>query len=935
MVASSNHEQYSPFPRGVIPFELEGCQSSEEESELHSPFFDQPLADFLPTEPRYQSIAPASILPPDSLIAPPHNSQHFAQSQGFGAHLDEYPKEPPNTAMTYNTSVQLRTQSFTSSAYELAMPHFPSLMNPAFNRYSNSVDAPPSTQITPSTSQFNLSHPSSSTASAPIPRPPLASPLVLDTMEPPKPVAPHGFPDASGAPSSPRPGPTRNVPSGVIACRQCRSRKIRCDSTRPKCQNCLKRGNDCAYDKVPKRRGPDKRPGTRKRSCKKRQSDGSEPNQPKKQRRGDPFDEDTSTRADCKQDEISPMTLPVFVPAHHKVNKPKTDPPAQASSFVVGTPSFPDGYYVKRQPSPSPAKIASTSQHTLKSEVSPELPLSHPFESDLRTPETPSYDDPSPPPADDPIVNYARNSWWDELLDAYAPTREQAFKDISNDLKVLSTSSGHWLTFFNVDWFLPNLMDSRIRAHMQPALVYAYLAMAKFVRSSEIELGVCGRLQALKLRDVAKTHLQESWNKQWIDLGLAEAAMVLALFETSAHPQHNDASADAALLLLDEIIQTLQLTVLDARDHDTLDHSTGVPTVAHGHTLKRCECTAAPADNTSSWSFQPAWDPLWSADEVRAEETRRLCWSALVLVANHTVARAAEQREPLCLFLIESSNFQLLFPGEYHQRGEYGPAAAQSGKDSVWALYCRSMLLWNCTVRFWDERLSTEDRTRVACAAFVETRVVEEALDAHVCNIDTALIYMCREFISNTRLEVTYLTQRLLLDLDVRAKPVWNRRLAEEWLFYQEQVAKRVKNSLLLTRHGAGDRVSTAPVNTTSPTAAHIFLRRPFEIGWFTNQVETCLALWEGDRDLLHALELAKTFLAPTEVLNALWPCAAFHARGKALRVQLSQACANSGIPPPPPSRALHLLPSLAPLPPSSASSSASSSNHMMGSSRS
>lgn len=188
--------------------------------------------------------------------------------------------------------------------------------------------------------------------------------------------------------------------------------------------------------------------------------------------------------------------------------------------------------------------------------------------------------------------------------------------------------------------------------------MYAYLAMAKFVRSSEIELGARGRAQALRLRDVAQAHLQESWNMQWVDLGLAEAALVLALFETSAHPQHDDANADAALVLLDKIIETLQLTVLDARDHDTLDHSTGVPTVAHGHTplKKRCECTTAPADGTSSWSFQPAWDSLWSAEEARAEETRRLCWSALVLVANHTVARAAEQREPLCLFLIDSSN---------------------------------------------------------------------------------------------------------------------------------------------------------------------------------------------------------------------------------------------------------------------------------------
>jgi len=193
------------------------------------------------------------------------------------------------------------------------------------------------------------------------------------------------------------------------------------------------------------------------------------------------------------------------------------------------------------------------------------------------------------------------------------------------------------------------------------------------------------------------------------------------------------------------------------------------------------------------------------------------------------------------------------------------------------------MLLWNGTVRFWDERLTTEERTRIACATFVETRVVEEALDAHTCNIDTSLIYMCREFISNTRLEVTYLTRSILLDLDMREKPVWNRRLAEEWLFYQEQVAKRAKNSLT--------RITEA--------SAQIVLRRPYHVGWFTNQVATCLALWESDRDLLRALELAKTFLAPTEVLISLWPCQTFHLRGKELRAQLSQACAISGIPPP------------------------------------
>jgi len=49
MVASSNYEQYTPFSR-AIPLDPEGFQSSEEESELHSPVFEHTLAAFLPME---------------------------------------------------------------------------------------------------------------------------------------------------------------------------------------------------------------------------------------------------------------------------------------------------------------------------------------------------------------------------------------------------------------------------------------------------------------------------------------------------------------------------------------------------------------------------------------------------------------------------------------------------------------------------------------------------------------------------------------------------------------------------------------------------------------------------------------------------------------------------------------------------------------------
>src|SRR6267154_1713174 len=132
-------------------------------------------------------------------------------------------------------------------------------------------------------------------------------------------------------------------PGGVFTSR---SRKIRCDSTRPNCQNCIKRGNECIYDKVPKRRGPNKGPCTRKRSCKKRQSDGSDP-QPKKKQRADPVDQGTPTHAGYNQYEISPVAVPVFGSEQHKSGKVDIEPPTASSSLADATASYHETYYVK------------------------------------------------------------------------------------------------------------------------------------------------------------------------------------------------------------------------------------------------------------------------------------------------------------------------------------------------------------------------------------------------------------------------------------------------------------------------------------------------------------------------------------------------------------------------------------------------------------
>lgn len=47
-------------------------------------------------------------------------------------------------------------------------------------------------------------------------------------------------------------------------------RKVRCDSARPLCRNCVRRSDACQYDVAPKRRGPDRQPGIRQRLYKKK-----------------------------------------------------------------------------------------------------------------------------------------------------------------------------------------------------------------------------------------------------------------------------------------------------------------------------------------------------------------------------------------------------------------------------------------------------------------------------------------------------------------------------------------------------------------------------------------------------------------------------------------------------------------------------------------
>ncbi|KAI0058726.1 hypothetical protein BV25DRAFT_1810152 [Artomyces pyxidatus] len=839
MVASTNNELYTPFPRGITL--EEGFQSSEEGSDLHSPVFEQSFSHFA-SESRYPI---ATDSPPHAagLITSTFASPYYMSGSTHST-TDPHAstsRDLPSLALTLSQPAPY-PQSFTSSTHVIDPTNrvYPSLTHTGQTPFARPIDMMVPDQAV-------------SLPQIPMPQPALGDPYSptagTAAQDPPVASSSTARPVASNTTSRAR--TSRNISNQVIACRQCRSRKIRCDSTRPECNNCLRRSNECIYDVVPKRRGPDKRPGTRQRSCKKRPTDGSEP-QPRKKRKTDPVDDSASPTTSFKDDASSPP-----VPLHAPLQV-KADPDfsalhalSQSSSALTETTS---SYRVVDAGLLRKVRCL-VHRESFSDSLSPSIPAV-------------------------PSTEYTRKVWWDNLLNTYSATREQALHDITTDLNELfdSTTSNYWLTFFRMPSPLPDLRDKDVRSHLQPSLVLAGLALATLLKSSELERGAAGRDRALRLRDAAQSSLEASWNSQWIDLNLAKAAMVLALFETSAHPLYSPARADSALVFLDKIVQALQLTSIDIHDPDRLDHSTGVPLVVRTSAYlpnKECACIVemTPVQWDKSMSFTPGWDPVWSPAEVQNEETRRLCWSALILVANHTVTAAASQRKPLDLYLIDSSNYNILFPGEYLERSR-NPHSPQSGKDTVWALYCRSMLLWNSCMRFQDEGISRDVRAQMAVSTFLEIRSVEDALDTHTCNIDTALIYMCREFISKCV---------MLLDLDETGQPAWNYKQAKEWLNYQDHVARRIKPSL--------------PLLTGS--TEHPFLRRPFQISWFTNQLIVCLTIWNTHNELTNALDLAKMFLLPIEVLNALWPCPAFRRQCSHLREQLHDACLRAQVAPP------------------------------------
>jgi len=357
-----------------------------------------------------------------------------------------------------------------------------------------------------------------------------------------------------------------------------RNRKVRCDGAKPACYNCEHRAtgdHTCTYDSIPKRRGPDRTPGSRQRVT--RDGVSTPAVRPSRSRRKQLSQEDSGTD---NGPEVSPLnsapqlldlltTSSALVPPTLQSLSPSTDHTSSPIEYshkfqpqgYIPTPEISspeESYYAPRHisrprvssiasvtntyvPSPTEVRISGRvhSNYSVEAIYSPATSSPPHFASYQ------SNDNDSDNPNDNvnfvvqPTLDFNRKTWWDSLLSLYTgpgdpvlgavtnTQREQAAHRITQDIRFLFKATNYWFSFFHVPTFFSTFFEPKKRDTMQPSLVLAILAVSTFFQSSEVGMKQRGREFAIRLRNEAQGALEASYNLGWLDETLAQAAWVI------------------------------------------------------------------------------------------------------------------------------------------------------------------------------------------------------------------------------------------------------------------------------------------------------------------------------------------------------------------------------------------------------------------------
>ncbi|KAJ7462847.1 hypothetical protein FB451DRAFT_1494880 [Mycena latifolia] len=102
--------------------------------------------------------------------------------------------------------------------------------------------------------------------------------------------------------------------------------------------------------------------------------------------------------------------------------------------------------------------------------------------------------------------------------------------------------------------------------------------------------------------------------------------------------------------------------------------------------------------------------------------------------------------------------------------------------------------------------------------AWHETQAIQDALAEHGCNLQTAVAYLCRENVPNAQMIITKMLRSLQgLSPGNLPGPLFNRRQAEEWIQYQNEVIRRVTLSIQYLSDPRGTQLTQRPFAGVTP----------------------------------------------------------------------------------------------------------------------
>ncbi|KAG9033427.1 hypothetical protein FRB95_014793 [Tulasnella sp. JGI-2019a] len=330
----------------------------------------------------------------------------------------------------------------------------------------------------------------------------------------------------------------------------------------------------------------------------------------------------------------------------------------------------------------------------------------------------------------------------------------------------------------------------------------------------------------------------------------------------------------------------------------------GQPSENGSSDIASCPCRALSLVNspealrcTPTWASLPRWVPNATYAEIRKEEGRRLVWGAVVMLGSEAAARQAGGILQLDLYVTKPENLALLLPGEDDYASLPDVDAKYSGKESQWALWSRTMLLWHACIQhasrgrpntslagfsvsssLSDDAIASRDDSDFAMRAWMETVAIEDALNSHSCITERTLVYQAREFLFIIRMQVSGGFRKFIPVAKTGIN--FEHDSAFKWL--------RQRHSIALSFEAVMHEDAESP-------GRKMLVNRPFIVYLFMASEWRALELWKLDPSLLFAVEVALTFQRLIDWYLQIWPCAEIQRWAANAASELRPICKHLG----------------------------------------